>query len=80
MILIMVTYLQIIVKIIITKKVRKILMKIVLYSKMMIKIELISTNMKNLQDNIEEEADVVCIDPYQALMVEINLTGLIGIN
>ena len=75
-ILVMVTYLKITIKIVITKKVRKISMMIVLYSKMMIKIQMISTNMKNLQDKTEEEADVVVIIPYLEKMAGYDLIGM----
>ena len=70
MVLIMVTYLKITMKIIITQTMRKILMMIMLYSKIMIKIKMISTNMKNLQEKTEEEADVVVVIPYPEDMVD----------
>ena len=64
MILTMVTNPRITMKIIITQKMRKIMTIIVLYLKMMIKIQMISINLKNLQVKTEEETDVVVIIPY----------------
>ena len=66
MILTMVTNPRITMKIIITQKMRKIMTIIVLYLKMMIKIQMISINLKNLQVEQEEVTDVVFINPYPA--------------
>ena len=62
----MVTNPRITMKIVITQKMRKLMMRILLNLKMMIKIQMISINLKNLQVEKEEETDVVLIDPYPA--------------
>ena len=64
MILTMVTNPRIAVKIIITQKMRMIMMITVVYLKMMIKIQMILIDQRNLQVKTEEETDVVVIIPY----------------
>ena len=75
MILTMVTNPKITMIIIITQKMRKMMMRILLNLKMMIKIQITSINLKNLQVEIEE-TDIVFIDPYPVSMM---VSGLIGI-
>ena len=53
-------------KIIITQKMKKMMITTLMNLKMMIKIQIILIHLKNLQVEQEEETDVVFIDPYPA--------------
>ena len=66
MILVIVTYLKLTMKIIITQKMRKMMIIILMNLKMMSKIQMILINLKILQVQTKEGTDVVVIIPYQA--------------
>ena len=68
MIMIIITHLKITTKIIITQKMKKMMIITLMNLKMMIKIKMLLINQKNLQIQKEEEVGAVNIIPYQEEM------------
>ena len=75
----MMTTPRITMKMIIIQKMRNMKMIMLMNLEVMVKMRMTSINLKMIQVQEEEETDGVCIEPYPALIMEMDLTGLIGI-
>ena len=67
------------IKRIIAPKMRNTKMIMLMNLKVMVKIRMTSNKLKKILVQEEEETDRVCVKPYPVLIMENNLTGLIGI-